>query len=246
MNAIQIEELSFAYGGAPDVLTNLNMTVGAGEKVFLFGPSGSGKTTLLSLVTGILRSQRGSVTVLGEHMNSLGASQRDELRGSRIGYIFQMFNLLPYLTAFENILLPCRMNSLRRARIESPEKEAEDLLKRLGIEALRDALPYKMSVGQQQRVAAARALLGSPDLVIADEPTSALDSDFRERFLELLFENTDRSNAAVLFVSHDRSLAPLFDRKLSLPDINSAYRSPEALPASPSKPPKPRTARKSR
>jgi putative ABC transport system ATP-binding protein len=223
VNAIEIKDIRFAYKNGPSILEGCDLTAKAGERLFLFGPSGSGKTTLLSLITGILRPDSGTVHVLGEDMHALASSERDELRGSRMGYIFQMFNLLPYLTALENILLPCRMNPLRAARVAEPVKEAEHLMEKLGISALRDVQPFRMSVGQQQRVAAARALLGAPDLIIADEPTSALDTDYRERFLELLFENTRKSSAAILFVSHDRSLASLFDRQISLPDINRAF-----------------------
>lgn len=229
MKAAELENLSFAYGSGPPVLDGCSLAIEPGEKLFLFGPSGSGKTTLLSLITGILRPKAGTVRVLGEDMQLLKSAGRDELRGSRMGYIFQMFNLLPYLSASENILLPCRMNPLRRARVQNLEEEAKHLMEALGIYSLRDVKPFHMSVGQQQRVAAARALLGAPDLIIADEPTSALDADYRQRFLELLFENTRKSNAAILFVSHDRSLARLFDRQVSLPDINRAFAS--ELPA---------------
>lgn len=223
MSAIDLVDVRFSYKGGPLVLEGCDLVLKAGERVFLFGPSGSGKTTLLSLITGILRPDSGTVRVLGEDMGTLTSSARDELRGSRMGYIFQMFNLLPYLTAMENILLPCRMNPLRAARVPELAEEAHHLMEKLGIYSLRDVHPYHMSVGQQQRVAAARALLGSPDLIIADEPTSALDADYRQRFLELLFENTEKSSAAILFVSHDRALASLFDRQISLPRINRAF-----------------------
>lgn len=223
MKAAELSNIRFAYGSGPPVLEGCSLTIDQGEKLFLFGPSGSGKTTLLSLITGILKPGAGTVRVLGEDMHLLKSRERDELRGTRMGYIFQMFNLLPYLSALENILLPCRMNSLRRARAGNLEEEAKHLMEKLGIYSLRSVKPFQMSVGQQQRVAAARALLGAPDLIIADEPTSALDADYRQRFLELLFENTKKSNAAILFVSHDRSLARLFDRQVSLPDINTAF-----------------------
>lgn len=142
-----------------------------------------------------------------------------------MGYIFQMFNLIPYLSALENIVLPCRLSGPRRARVEGPlEDAARALGERLEISAELAKRPGELSVGQQQRVAAARALLGAPDLVVADEPTSALDADRRARFLELLFQSCREAGSTLLFVSHDRSLEPLFDRSLALGEVNRAAR----------------------
>jgi putative ABC transport system ATP-binding protein len=186
----------------------------------LFGPSGSGKTTLLGLLAGVLAGYTGSVEVLGQDMAKLRGSARDAFRGTHIGYIFQQFNLIPYLTVRENITLPGRLQPARG-------KQAGDVTavaQRLGIASLLERGVTELSVGQQQRVAAARALLGGPELLIADEPTSALDFDHRERFLELLFENCALTNSTLLFVSHDRSLAGKFDRQLSLVDFNRAQR----------------------
>jgi len=231
MNSIEIENLSFAYRGGSPILNIPELTIKSGDHVFLFGPSGSGKTTLLSLITGILVPQAGKLRVLGEDISVMRTGQRDHLRGDRMGYIFQMFNLLPYLTVIENILLPCRMNTPRAARVGGDlAAEAMRLASRLGIESLAQTSAAELSVGQQQRVAAARALMGNPELIIADEPTSALDMDYREDFLELLFENTRNTKATIVFVSHDRSLAQLFDRVVSLPEINNAYSGPAIRP----------------
>ncbi len=234
MNAVEIRDLKFSYRKGPAVLDIPSVDVRKGEKVFLFGPSGSGKTTLLSVITGILAPGEGSVRVLGEDLRSLSTGARDRLRGTHIGYIFQMFNLLPYLSVIDNILLPCRMNPDRAKRAGGDvEAEAWVIAEHLGIAGHAHKKPTELSVGQQQRVAAARAILGNPELIIADEPTSALDTDYRENFLELLFANTERSGASILFVSHDRTLAKLFDRSVSLPEINAASRSenPGARPA---------------
>jgi putative ABC transport system ATP-binding protein len=230
LNAIEIKDLRFAYSHGPEILEMPEFHVRQREKVFLFGPSGSGKTTLLSIITGILSARSGRVSVLGEDLTRLSASARDRLRGTRMGYIFQMFNLLPYLSVIDNILLPCKMNPHRAERVGADvEAEAWIIAEHLGIAEHAHKKPSDLSVGQQQRVAAARALLGNPDLIIADEPTSALDTDHRESFLELLFTNTRKTGAAVLFVSHDRSLARLFDRSISLPDLNLA--APSVSPA---------------
>ncbi|MEX2581889.1 MAG: ABC transporter ATP-binding protein [Gemmatimonadota bacterium] len=198
------------------------LRVERGERVFLFGPSGSGKTTLLGVLAGVLSPQGGSVRVLGHDLATMSDGARDEYRAEHLGYIFQMFNLIPYLTVLENITLPCRLNRSRRARLgsEPPKEAARRLAERLEIVDLLNADVTELSVGQQQRVAAARALIGAPELVVADEPTSSLDADRRARFLELLFEICGDSGATLMFVSHDRHLLPLFDRGLSLPELN--------------------------
>lgn len=218
--AVVLREVRFRYRSGPEILDIPELTIVRGERVFLFGPSGSGKTTLLGLLAGVLAGYTGSVDVLGQDMAKLRGSARDAFRGTHIGYIFQQFNLIPYLTVRENITLPGRLQPARG-------KQAGDVTavaQRLGIASLLERGVTELSVGQQQRVAAARALLGGPELLIADEPTSALDFDHRERFLELLFENCALTNSTLLFVSHDRSLAGKFDRQLSLLDFNRAQR----------------------
>ena len=218
--AIRLTDVQFAYGKGPRVLNIPTLEVVAKEKVFLFGPSGSGKTTLL----GVLGGYTGEVEVLGRDVAKMSGSQRDAFRGSHLGYIFQLFNLIPYLSVLENITIPCRLSAERRARLNglSLEQAAEQTAKRLGIGELLHKPVTNLSVGQQQRVAAARSLIGTPELIIADEPTSSLDYDHREKFLELLFESCQAAGSTLLFVSHDRSLMHLFDRQLSLPDINKA------------------------
>ena len=213
------------------------LTLAAGEHVFLAGPSGSGKSTLLALIAGIAAPQAGQITVLGERLTSLSGARRDRFRAEHLGIIFQQFNLLPYLSVLDNVLLPCRFSRRRREqaieRDGSPEAQATRLLGRLGLAAddvLRRPVTA-LSVGQQQRVAAARALMGAPGLVIADEPTSALDADRRAEFVTLLVQECQAASAALLFVSHDLSLASRFQRSVSLPDIN-ALPPPAALASS--------------
>jgi putative ABC transport system ATP-binding protein len=222
---IDIENLAFAWKGGSQVLNVPSFRLEAGERVFLRGPSGSGKSTLLGLIAGVLAPQQGSVRVLGEDMTSLSASRRDRLRADHVGVIFQMFNLVPYLSVTGNVLLPLRFSPARRKAAGSDaEGEARRLLARLGLEdeRLLARRVSDLSVGQQQRVAAARALIGAPDLIIADEPTSALDADARDRFIALLSEEVTRSGASLLFVSHDASLASLFTRAVDLAAINRA------------------------
>lgn len=223
-SAVAISNLQFAYKSGTPVLDIPSLEVAAGEQVFLHGPSGSGKTTLLGILAGILPAGSGRVSILGHDLATLGASARDALRASHMGYIFQMFNLIPYLSVFENIALPCRMNAQRRARLGGQDiaSAARALIESLGIGHLEKTAVTELSVGQQQRVAVARALMGSPALVIADEPTSALDADAREAFLKILFAQCKVHGSTLVFVSHDASLMPLFPRKLALRELNRA------------------------
>ncbi len=225
---IHVQDLSFRWGdSAPAVLALDALRVDRGERVFIEGPSGCGKSTLLSLLAGVAVPQRGEVRVLGEPLQRLSSVQRDHFRAHHIGYLFQMFNLLPYLSMVENVVLPCRFSKRRRGkallRTASLEEEAMRLLDHLDLahEELLSRPVTSLSVGQQQRVAAARALMGAPELLIADEPTSSLDADRREAFIRLLFDECAQAGATLVFVSHDASLEALFDRTVRLAEINS-------------------------
>ena len=225
--AVAIRDLTFAYRRPARVLDISALDIARRERVFVFGPSGSGKTTLLGILAGVLKADSGSVQVLGTELSALSGGRRDAFRAVHLGYIFQMFNLIPYLSVLANITLPCRLSGARRARLNggSVDDAARDLMARLGIAAFAEKKVTELSVGQQQRVAAARALIGSPELIIADEPTSALDTDRREQFLELLFDCCTRAGSTLVFVSHDRTLMHLFDRSISLPEINAVAES---------------------
>lgn len=224
--AVQCLDLGFAYRAGREVLRLDPFVIARGERLFLHGPSGSGKTTLLGLLAGVLTPTAGRVEVLGTNLAKLSPSRRDAFRGVHLGYLFQLFNLIPWLTVLENITLPCRLHAARQARLgdESLDAAAHRLAERLEIASFLGTAVTELSVGQQQRVAAARALIGSPELVIADEPTSALDTDLRDRFLELLFEQVGEARATLLFVSHDLALGKRFDRVASLPALNRAGR----------------------
>ena len=222
--AIDIRHLRFRYGGGPWVLDIPELTLERETRAFLFGPSGSGKTTLLGVLAGVLEVNEGDVTVLGEDLTSLSGPQRDAFRAEHIGYVFQMFNLIPYLSVLDNITLPVRMHAGRRARLDGTgmKESAAQLAGHLHIGDLLKKPVTELSVGQQQRVAACRALIGAPELIVADEPTSSLDFDRREDFLELLFQECERAGATLVFVSHDRALEGMFSRTISLPDVNQA------------------------
>jgi putative ABC transport system ATP-binding protein len=224
---IDIKGLEFRWQpDAPTVLSIEALQVAQGERLFIKGPSGSGKSTLLSLLTGVTTAVEGSVSVMGQALEKLDSVKRDHFRADHIGYIFQMFNLIPFLSVVDNVMLPCRFSARRRSRALTRsgqlENEARRLLQHLDMdhEELHQRAVTTLSVGQQQRVAAARALMGSPELLIADEPTSSLDADRRESFIRLLFNECRETNSTLIFVSHDASLQHLFDRTIDLAEIN--------------------------
>jgi putative ABC transport system ATP-binding protein len=218
--ALQVRDLRYRWpGAAADLLQIDELTVAAGERLFLRGPSGSGKSTLLSLLAGVLLADAGEVALLGRDWRTLSSAGRDAWRADHLGYIFQQFNLLAWLSVLDNVRLPCRFSKPRAARARAGSAEA--LLARIGLDrALWHQPAGALSVGQQQRVAAARALIGAPAVVIADEPTSALDEDLRDSFMALLREACADAGSALVFVSHDARLAAHFDRQLDLPALN--------------------------
>jgi putative ABC transport system ATP-binding protein len=224
---IDIEDLRFGWPGAPLLLRCDRFRLCRGEHLFIRGPSGSGKSTLLNLLAGVLVPDAGRLSLMGEDVGALSASARDRLRADHIGFIFQQFNLVPYLGLAENVVLACQFSRRRTARATEKHGDvsaaAQALLQRLFVdEGLNPTTPVsRLSVGQQQRVAAARALIGDPAIVIADEPTSALDHDARSRFVELLFERAAASGATLVFVSHDPTLAGSFERTADIGDFRA-------------------------
>lgn len=225
-NAIEIENLIFSWpGSVSPALQVESFALARGERVFLRGQSGSGKSTLLNLVAGVLDGQQGCLRVLGQELGDLRPAARDKLRAEHIGYIFQQFNLLPYLNVLDNMTLACRLSATRRQRAcqdsGSVEQAAFALMDELGLErSLAKKAVTNLSIGQQQRVAAARALIGGPELIIADEPTSALDTDHRQRFIEQLLATCAGRQVALLFVSHDPGLEQYFDRVVDMRELN--------------------------
>jgi putative ABC transport system ATP-binding protein len=222
---LSMSGVRFSWGAARDSfrLAVDDFVLRQGERLLLIGPSGSGKSTFLSLLTGIVTPQQGAITVLGTDIASLGGAARDRFRGEHFGIIFQMFNLLPYGSVLDNVLLPLSFSGVRRSRATASgpvEAEAARLLDKLGIEpALMKASAANLSVGQQQRVAAARALIGAPQIIIADEPTSALDRNRQVAFLDLLFAVVGEAGSTLIMVSHDETLSPRFSRVVPLDSI---------------------------
>jgi putative ABC transport system ATP-binding protein len=225
-SVIALESVLFRWNKTQAACLDIaRFAIDEGERVFLHGPSGSGKSTLLALLGGVLVPQQGTVRVLGTDLAALSASARDRFRVDHIGFIFQQFNLIPYLSVLDNVLLPCRFSARRSQRAAaSPralQEEGARLLDHLGLGAeLRQRPVTALSVGQQQRVAAARALIGKPEIVIADEPTSALDAARQNDFLDLLLKECAATQSTLLFVSHDHRLAAHFTREVALLDVN--------------------------
>ena len=217
--AIAIEQMRFAWPGQQHLLHIDGFTLNPGERLFLYGPSGSGKTTLLNLLAGVTLPQQGQINILGQDLAQLSSHHRDRFRAQHIGVIFQQFNLIPYLSLLDNVLLAAHFAGVDNTQATA---RAQQLLAALDLESsLHQRRASQLSVGQQQRVAVARALLCEPQLVIADEPTSALDSDSRERFLQLLFSAVEQCGSSLVFVSHDRSLQGQFDRALDIRELSS-------------------------
>ncbi|KAF1046455.1 MAG: ABC transporter ATP-binding protein YtrE [Herbaspirillum frisingense] len=231
--AIHLRDISFTWPGQPHPALALDqLRVEAQEHVFISGPSGSGKSTLLAAIGGIIAPQEGSVEVLGQALQGLPAARRDRFRVDHIGFIFQQFNLLPYLSITDNVLLPCQFSAYRKERALQQggnlQETAQALLAALDLApALWTRPATQLSIGQQQRVAAARALIGRPEIIVADEPTSALDSDRQQAFLDLLQRECGHGGSALVFVSHDLRLAERFHRRVALEQINRAARAGE-------------------
>lgn len=209
-----------------------------GQSIAIQGPSGCGKSTFLNLLAAILPPHSGQLRILGRDTTKLSASQRDQLRAAEIGYIFQQFSLLPYLNALDNVLLPAQLNPQRRERaieIEKQQQNQSSNLKKPLLSAAQRALAAmhlprdtwtrpaaQLSVGQQQRVAAARALLGAPRIILADEPTSALDPSQRDDFMQLLLQTAQHSNATLILATHDPTVAAQLSTHIYLPALNQA------------------------
>jgi len=209
----------------PPVLQIPHLQIAQHQHLFLYGPSGAGKTSLLNILAGINLPDSGRVEVLGQELSSLSAAKRDQFRAHFLGIIFQQFNLIPYLSVLDNLLLKAQFSRQFSKASSSKEvlHQAQELLAQLDLSSLMQHKAQSLSVGQQQRVAVARALINKPPLIIADEPTSALDNDNRDNFMHLLLTSAQRHNSTIIFVSHDKTLQNHFSQALDIRTFNPAY-----------------------
>jgi putative ABC transport system ATP-binding protein len=215
-HAVLLEEVTRTYGkGATEVAALRQVSVGFARGSFtaVMGPSGSGKSSLLQCAAGLDRPDSGAVRVAGEDITRLGEKQLAVLRRDRVGVVFQAFNLVPSLTAWQNVVLPSRL-----ARRRPDPARVRELLRRVGLEGREGHRPAQLSGGQQQRVAIARALLGRPEVLFADEPTGALDRATGHEVLRLLREAVGEFGQTVVMVTHDPEAAARADRVLFLTD----------------------------
>ena len=223
---LRLEDVTYNWPGSASFGLHVpSLTLARSETVLLLGESGSGKSTLLSLICGTIIAGSGRVNVARTDIAKLSAGQRDRFRAEQIGLIFQQFNLLPFASVQDNILLPLRFAPERHNRLSDPKQEATRLCHDLGLpDGVMSSKAGNLSVGQQQRVAAARALIGMPPLIIADEPTSSLDAATQATFLELLFAQSRAHGTTLLMVSHDARLSSQFDRVIHMADIAQTTR----------------------
>ena len=218
-DAIKLHNLNYTFQGSSlPVLSIPDWQVARNERVFLQGESGSGKSTLLGLLAGLQLPTLGEVEILGARMSALGAGKRDRFRAKHLGVVFQQFNLIPYLSALENVLLSAQFGTSDR---RGARQRAIELLGSVNLpSSLHDRKAAALSIGQQQRVAIVRALINEPSLLLVDEPTSALDHNNRDAFLALLFDMSADMDCAMVFVSHDPTIGRLFDTHVRLAELN--------------------------
>ena len=218
---VKIESLRFQWSKNNNFKIFVpKLEVGRGKKVLFLGESGSGKTTLLSLICGFLEPLSGSISINDKIISNLTSTNKDAYRSDNIGIIFQQFNLLPYANVIDNIVLPLYFSKQRSKKVENKINAAMNLCDQLRLpESILNQKASNLSVGQQQRVAVARALIGSPSIIVADEPTSSLDTEAQELFLDLMFDQISKNSSTLLMVSHDKSLTNYFDQVIDINEI---------------------------
>lgn len=219
--AVELNDLVFQFDAVVGPVLNIPYwKVVAGDRVFLQGQSGSGKSTLLALLAGLEVPSQGEISVFGESLSSMNTLERDRFRANHIGVVFQQFNLIPYLSVIDNILLAAQFGEYRDGSLLA---RAIELLDRVNLDSsFWERRASELSIGQQQRVAIVRALINTPMLLLVDEPTSALDHENRDSFLALLLEILDESNCSMVFVSHDPTIGQHFEHRMVLSEINLA------------------------
>ncbi|UCE93860.1 MAG: ABC transporter ATP-binding protein [Flavobacteriaceae bacterium] len=213
-NILNVKHLEKTYSSGEKqlkVLDNISFNIEAGETFAIVGPSGSGKTTLLGLCAGLDQSDQGEIELCGTNLSELNEDQRALLRNKHVGFIFQNFQLLPTLTAIENVTVPLELQG-----VKNPELIAKELLEKVGLSDRLDHYPSQLSGGEQQRVALARAFSNKPSILFADEPTGNLDAETSEKVVDLLFKLNKETGTTLVIVTHDMELAKMNQRILRL------------------------------
>ena len=219
-NLIKIKDLEYkALNNSNFSLKIRNFKLNKSESLLIYGDSGAGKSTFLNLISGALNFNKGEINILGTAVSKISSSQKDIIRGDHFGIVFQTFNLLPYLTVKNNILLGKAYS--KKKELKSNNEDVKALMDKLALnyEELIDRKAYELSIGQQQRVAVARALIGKPEIILADEPTSALDSNSQKEFINLLFKSLDDNEHGLIMVSHDNKLSKKFKTVKNINEI---------------------------
>ena len=219
-NLISVENLKYSLGDNIKFRLNIKKFIlDKSDSILIYGESGAGKSTFLNLLSGTLNPQEGSINILGTNIVETSSSIKDKIRGDHFGIVFQTFNLLPYITVKNNILLG-KAYSNRKQSISNND-EVKTLMDKLSLnyKELIDRKAYELSIGQQQRVAVARALIGKPEIIIADEPTSALDKDNQNEFINLLFKSLDENEQGLIMVSHDQKVSNKFKTVKNITEI---------------------------
>ena len=219
---VKIKNLKYSYNKKSLFeMTVKNFSLNKGERLLIHGESGLGKSTFLNLISGSIEAKIGDIEILGNNISNIPGFVKDEIRGNHFGIVFQTFNLLPYISVENNILLGLIFSKRKRSKIENIKKEIKVLMQNLSLnyDELKDRKSYQLSIGQQQRVAVARALIGRPEIILADEPTSALDLDNQKIFLDLLFRSLDKDKQGLIMVSHNKDVSKNFSQVKNIKDI---------------------------
>lgn len=211
---LKLENIVKNYGSSAKALRGLSLTVGKGEFLSIMGNSGSGKTTLLNIVGLVEKPTSGKLFIDGTAAEELSESQRAKIRNERIGFVFQNYSLIPYYTSYENIIVPLLIKNVKNSECRS---RANDCLKLVGMEKYKNKRVSKLSGGEKQRIAIARAIANKPDIILADEPTGALDSENGKKVMDLLFKLHDLGNT-IIMVTHNEELAKMTDRTIYIKD----------------------------
>ena len=219
-NLISIKNLKYKIGQNINFSLNIkNFKLNKSDSILIYGESGIGKSTFLNLLSGTISPQKGNIDILGTNISNTSSSIKDKIRGDHFGIVFQTFNLLPYVSVKNNILLGKAYSSIKQSKSNNDEiKELMDKLS-LNYEDLINRKAYELSIGQQQRVAVARALIGKPEIILADEPTSALDKSNQKEFINLLFKSIDENEQGLIMVSHEHKLSNKFRKVKNITDI---------------------------